>query len=124
MNEETRTVTTYALQAGDAHGLKPPADPDDRPRLSIERQNQAGRAGFVCDGRNATLEMLADHLSDHLHAPVEDKSGDRERHDFTFSCPADAQGLTTALESALGVRLVAGQGPVTVWAIHGAEKPR
>ena len=124
MNEETRIVTTYALQAGDAHGLKPPADPDDRPRVSIERQSQGGRTGFVCEGRDATLEMLADHLSEHLHAPVEDKTGDREWHDFTFSCPPDAPGLTTALDSAIGVRLVAGQGPVTVWAIHRAEKPK
>lgn len=124
INEETRTVTTYALEAGDGHGLKPAADPDERPRLSIERQNQGGRASFVCDGRDATLEMLADKLADQLHAPVEDKTGDHEWHDFTFSCPADAAGMAASLESALGVRLTAGQGPVTVWVIHNAAKPK
>jgi uncharacterized protein (TIGR03435 family) len=131
---ETTTGTTYTLLAAKVHDLKPPVAPDARPRIAIIRVDGNGYLSYRYEGQNATMTLLAQTLSASLRAPVADETMIGGSHDFTISFAYDAPfgGLApdpnvptifTAVNEQLGLRLVAGKGPIPVYAIKQAARP-
>jgi uncharacterized protein (TIGR03435 family) len=133
LERATQTGTVYSLTAPRVRDLKSPADPQTRPLILT--QNTSGPAGLAYryDGRNATMGMLARTLSQHLRAPVSDQTNVSGSYDFSISYTYDEpfNGLApdpnlptifTAVES-LGLKLVAGRGPIPVWAVKRVARP-
>ena len=101
---------------------------------------QTGQA-TIC-GRAVTMARLAEGFSGVYQRPVIDKTGLEGRFDFDLlftpenlggpfvafgnPCPAltgDPPSLSTAMQEQLGIRIRAGEAPVEVLVIEGAERP-
>lgn len=131
---ETQTGTVYTLTTRNVKGLRPPAQADARPLVSVSFDRSRGVISYSYDGRNATMAMLAETLAGHVRAPVTDKTGINGSYDFSVRWAPDgqAQGLDpdpdvpqifTALDLELGLKLESGRGPVPVHVVKRAEKP-
>jgi uncharacterized protein (TIGR03435 family) len=131
---ETQTGTVYTLTAPNAHSLKSPAKPDDRPLVQTSFERKTATISYSLDGQNATIAALAIRLAMQVHAPVIDETHLDGSYDFriNFTQDSPSQGLEpdpdiptifTALQQEVGLKLTAGRGPVEVYAVHGAAKP-
>jgi uncharacterized protein (TIGR03435 family) len=134
LSREVRTGTVYSLTARNVRDLKAPADPTARPIVFTVREDRNGFLSYRYDGRNATMAALAQSLSEQLRAPVTDATNLAGNYDFSIKWAFDSafSGLEpdpdvptifTALESQVGLKLVAGSGPVPVYVVTRATKP-
>ena len=135
MLRETRPGTVYTLTTRGAHRLKPPAALKEGDRPLIQQQNTGanGYLSYRYVGMSATMEMLARELSLHLSAPVSDGTNINGAFDFsidfTYDKPFNGRDpdpnvptIFTAMEQ-VGLRLVAGTGPVSVYRVNRLERP-
>jgi uncharacterized protein (TIGR03435 family) len=131
---DTQTGTVYTLTARSVHDLKPPAKPSDPSLVSTVREDSKGFLSYHYDGHNATMAALAQTLSQRLQAPVVDETRLTGHYDFRINWTYDSAfyGLEpdpniptifTALENQVGLKLVAGKGPVSVYVIKRVTKP-
>jgi uncharacterized protein (TIGR03435 family) len=131
---ETHTGTVYTLTARSVRNLNPPAKPSERSFISHAREDGNGFLSYHYDGHNATMAALAQSLSQQLRAPVVDQTNLTGNYDFRINWTYDSAfgGLEpdpnvptifTALENQVGLRLVAGKGPIPVYAIKQVTKP-
>ena len=131
---EQRQGTIYRLTAPRVRGLNPPAKPDERPVVTMPRNDRNGFLSYEHVGHNATMAQLALELAGQLGAPVVDETKLTGNYDFRVSWTLDhaAGGLQpdpniptifTALERDLGLKLVADRGPVPVYIIRRVSKP-
>jgi uncharacterized protein (TIGR03435 family) len=134
LSRETRPGTVYSLTAPNRRNLKSPADPKSVSRVGIIRDDGNGYLKYRYEGRNAPIAMLIKHLAAQLGAPVTDATSITGNHDFVvqFAYENPFGGLEpdpnvptifTALENDLGLKLVAGKGPVTMYVITRASRP-
>ena len=134
IEREDRTGTVYRLTAREVRGLNPPAKADDRPLVSMGRNDSNGFLSYEYRGRNATMAQLAASLAAQLRAPVIDETKVTGNFDFKVAWTYDEAfgGLQpdpniptifTALERDLGLRLVPDKGPVPVHVIRRISKP-
>lgn len=134
IEREVRTGTVYRLIARNAHDLKPPAKPDERPRVATMRNDGDGVLSYEYVGYNATMAQLAVTLGGQLRAPVTDETKITGSYDFRIrwaydepvgGIPPDPNmpTIVTALERDLGLKLEPGKGPVPVHVIRGVARP-
>ena len=101
-------------------------------RVTINKTSEE-YAGYLWDAKNVTMGDLAAALSQHLRIPVVDDTGLIGAFDVRFNFtqdvktePADPKSGRTifrALESQVGLRLVADKGPISGYVVRGASKP-
>ena len=127
----------------------PPAGPSGMPPLAqppkgiADAASLMGRAALRCpsifmpghlSARSASLDTLATELAEAVGRPVVNRTGLTGEFDFDLryvpelnAMPqpqaGDAQGLTTALEDQLGVKLEGSRGPVDVLVIDRLRMP-
>lgn len=134
LTRDTQTGTVYTLTARNVHDLKPPAKPDERSLVLTVREDSNGFLSYHYDGHNATMAALARTLSQQLRAPVVDQTNLSGQYDFRINWTYDSAfyGLEpapniptifTALEEQVGLKLVAGKGPIPVYVIERAAQP-
>jgi uncharacterized protein (TIGR03435 family) len=134
LTREVRTGTVYTLTARAVRDLRAPADPKARPLVSTIRDDRNGFLSYRYDGRNATMATLAQSLAAQLRAPVTDATNLTGNYDFSIKWAyesaffglepdPDVPTIFTALESQVGLKLVAGSGPVPVHVVTRATKP-
>lgn len=134
ITRDTQTGTVYTLIAQRVHDLNPPAKPSERSLVSVVREDSNGFLSYHYDGHNATMAALTQSLSQQLQAPVVDRTNLTGHYDFRINWTHDSAfgGLEpdpdipiifTALENQVGLKLVAGKGPVPVYVIKRATKP-
>jgi uncharacterized protein (TIGR03435 family) len=127
----TAIATTYRLVVLDVVSrLKPVTRRNARMAINMDRDEYAG---YRWDARTATMGDLAAALSRHLRAPVEDDTRLAGAFDFRFAFSQDVKSeaadpkygrtIFTALETQVGLKLVADKGPVPGHVIRRAEKP-
>ena len=131
---ETRTGTVYSLTARSVRALNPPAKADARPLVSIIRVDGNGYLSYRYEGRNATMSMLAQRVSEHLEAPVTDETTISGSFDYVVNFTYDrafgglepdpnVPTIFTALDVQLGLKLTASKGPIPVYVITQASRP-
>ena len=101
-------------------------------RATINRTSDE-YAGYLWDAKNATMGDLAEELSEHLRTPVVNDTQLTGAFDFRFNFSQDVKNqaadpkfgrtIFTALESQVGLRLVADTGPVSGYVVRRASKP-
>lgn len=134
LEREERTGTVYRLTAREVRNLNAPAKPDGRPVVATIRNDANGFLSYEYQGRNATMAQLTVTLAANVRAPVIDETKLTGNYDFRIPyAPNEGQGalqpdpniptLFTALESQLGLKLVADRGPVPVHVIRRIAKP-
>jgi uncharacterized protein (TIGR03435 family) len=134
LRREERTGTVYTMTAPTIRNLRAPADPTGRPIVLHVREDGNGFLSYHYDGHNATMAALAQVLSQQLRAPVVDATKLTGAYDFRINWTYDTAfgGLEpdpqiptifTALENQIGLKLVAGSGPVPVHVITRASRP-
>lgn len=134
VHNETRQLPVYALVAArNGHKLKPNLSPDGSPQSMSQ-----GRAMFKAT--RASMEGIAQGLSDITGRPVLDETGIQGYFDFEMKWtpdaaaaapdaaerpPAEVVGPTifTALQEQLGLKLESKKGPVAILVIDRAERP-
>ncbi len=137
-HRETRTLPAYALivdKGGSRMTVNPGPEPFDVPL------KPAGIGKLL--GVHVTMEHLCWFLSQQLNRAVIDKTGLDRSYDFTLAWaqepigpqgppppgmeppqPLDGPTLFTALKEQLGLRLEVQKGPVEVFVIDHAERPK
>jgi uncharacterized protein (TIGR03435 family) len=131
---ETQTGTVYSLTAPNARNFKSPAHPDERPLVSMVREDTNGYLSYHYDGHNATIAALAKNLASQVHAPVIDQTHLDGNYDFRINWSYDSAfgglepdpnvpTIVTALQTQVGLKLTAEKGPVEVYAVRGVLKP-
>ena len=134
IERETRTGTVYRLIARNVHDLKPPAKPDERPRVATMRNDGNGVLSYEYVGYNATMAQLAVTLGGQLRAPVTDETKITGSYDFRIrwaydepvgGIPPDPNmpTIVTAIERDLGLKLEPGKGPIPVHVIRSVARP-
>jgi uncharacterized protein (TIGR03435 family) len=134
VTRDTQTGTVYTLTTRTVHDLRPPAKPSERSLVSLVREDSNGFLSYHYDGHNATMAALAQSLSQQLRAPVVDQTNLTGHYDFRINWTYDAAfygmepdpnipTIFTALENQVGLKLVAGKGPIPVYVITRATKP-
>jgi uncharacterized protein (TIGR03435 family) len=101
-------------------------------RMTINRLSEE-YAGYLWDVKNATMGDLAKELSEHLRTPVVNDTQLTGSFDFRFNFTQDVKSpaadpkfgrtIFTALETQVGLKLVADEGPVTGYVVRRAFKP-
>lgn len=131
---ETQTGTVYTLTARDVHDLKPPAKPNERPLVSLVREDGNGVLSLHYDGHNAPMTLLAQVLSQQLRAPVVDQTNLTGAYDFRIDYAYDSAfggfepdpnvpTIFTALENQVGLKLTSARGRIPIYVITRATKP-
>ena len=134
LEREVRTGTVYTLTAGKTKGLQSSRDPAERPVVLLIPDDRGGTYRLHYEGHNATMDTLALMLAGLLKAPVSNKTELKGGFDFrvTFAAPqapvgippdANAPVIFTALETELGLKLVAERGPISQMVIRQASPP-
>lgn len=134
LEREERTGTIYRLTAREVRNLSPPAKTDARPAVAVIRNDKSGFLSYEYQGRNATMAQLAVTLAAQLRVPVIDETKLTGNYDFripwTYEEPVGGLApdpniptIFTALESQLGLKLVADRGPVPVHIIRSISRP-
>jgi uncharacterized protein (TIGR03435 family) len=135
LTTETRAGPTYTLTANKPRGFTPPAHPDERSLVSNGREDKKGVISFYIEGHNASVADLATRIAGLVRAPVIDQTHVAGNYDFRINYTYDSAfgGLEpdpdiptifTALENQVGLKLVAGKGPIEVHVVRSATKPR
>jgi len=134
LSRESREGTVYTLTAPNPRNLKAPADPKGVPRIALMRDDGNGYLKYRNEGRNAPMALLVERLAEQVRAPVTDATNITGSYDFVVQYAYDTAfgGLEpdpnvptifTALENELGLKLVAGKGPVTMYVVKRASRP-
>jgi len=131
IHRETKTESVYALVvAKGGPKLKPPKDSTRAPFVGFGRTGPvtAEALSQTFSGQNATMDLLAYRLSQHLRRPVTNKTGIEGNFDFLIEYSgADSQTtappLDRAIQDQVGLRLVTEPGSVEVIVVDGAAKP-
>ena len=134
LTKDTQIGTVYTLTARNVHDLRPPAKPNERSFILLVREDGNGFLSYHYDGHNATMAALAQSLSGQLRSPVVDQTNLTGHYDFRINWTygsafyglepdPNIPNIFTALEEQVGLRLVAGKGPVPVYVIKRAMKP-
>jgi uncharacterized protein (TIGR03435 family) len=132
---EMQTGTVYTLTAPNAHDLKSPGNIDERPSVSTSREDANGYLSYHYDGHNATMAALALALAGQLRTPVSDQTRLTGSYDFRINWAYDSAfgGLEpdpnvptifTALQNEVGLKLTADKGPIQVYVVRSATKPK
>lgn len=127
----TSIATIYRLVVIDVISrLKPVARRNAR--VTINRSSDE-YAGYLWDAKNATMGDLAEELSEHLRTPVVNDTQLTGKFDFRFSFSQDVKSpaadprfgrtIFTALETQVGLKLVADEGPVSGYVVRRASTP-
>lgn len=127
----TPIVTTYRLVVVDViPRLKPVTRRNARVTIN---KTQDEYAGYRWDARNATMGDLATALSQHLRRPVVDDTRLTGAFDFRFDFSQDVKSeaadpksgrtIFTALETQVGLKLVADKSSVLGYVIRRVAKP-
>lgn len=135
VHRETKEAPVFALTVG-RKGLKmKKADGSEEPTLAFRPVAQPNGPKIIrVVGKNSSMQELADLYSKFMSRPVVDRTGLKDRYDFTVEYEADTDapgpfaeltgpGLFRAFEAQAGLRLEAAKGPVEVLMIDRAERP-
>ena len=117
IHRETRPLPGYALVVGKKGIAAKPSQPDARSSTSSTRHS--------IDATGCSLDCVAMHLSEVLHAPVADATNLDGRYDFKLEwAPDDLQSqVFPAVEAQLGLKLEGRKVPTEVIVIDSVEKP-
>ena len=101
-------------------------------RVTINKTSEE-YAGYLWDAKNVTMGDLAVALSQHLRTPVVDDTGLIGAFDLRFNFNQDVKNesadaksgptMFTALESQVGLKLVADKAPVSAYVIRNISRP-
>jgi uncharacterized protein (TIGR03435 family) len=127
LNKEIQQRTVYALEIGKRGPHLKEATGGTGPVLL--------RLRGEIRGNGASTSGLAQYLGSELRSPVVDKTGLAGRYEFNLKWALDGHtngaepseelgpSLFTAIQEQLGLRLVAGKGPVEILVVQSAEMP-
>ena len=130
VHPETRQENVYSLVV--AKNNPKLQTPQDTTRSGIFTGRTGPLTGpaitAIVTGNNASMEQLAQYLS-RGRGPVVNQTGIEGKFDFRFeyapdNSPVDsAPPFFTAIQEALGLKLIAGKGPVEYLVVDRADKP-
>lgn len=129
---ETRAESVYALTVGKSGPkLKPPKDATRQPFVGFGRTGPvtADALSQTFFGENATIDMLAYRLSQHLRRPVTNRTGIEGNFDFVIEYSGTeeqrsaAPPLDRAIQDQLGLKLSTEPGSIEVLVVERAAKP-
>jgi uncharacterized protein (TIGR03435 family) len=136
IRKETREMSVYRLVLARKDGglgarIKEsaclPYDREHPPAPGTRTCGSGMSGGGKMDFTGAEIPNMAANLSTMLERTVVDQTGLKGNYDFKLNwSPDQADGgpsIFTALEEQLGLKLVAGKGPVEMIVIEKAEKP-
>lgn len=119
LSEENGEMLTYTMAVAPVgHKLSKAAD-GSSPRMDVNQANGSGTIG----ARRVPMKRLTDWLTEALDRPILDETGVQGVFDFEVSWQGGRTGLTTALESSLGLKLETKNTVVTKYRIARAERP-
>jgi uncharacterized protein (TIGR03435 family) len=147
IRQERREATVYALSLArsDKHlgpGLRRSIAGCDSPggRGETMEERRTPNGGVATQRTCTAMATLVSSLSNALQSPIDDKTaltgmwdyelsytGERRRNADAAAVardPNDAPALSTALQEQLGLKLEAARGPVDVFVIESAARPR
>jgi uncharacterized protein (TIGR03435 family) len=130
VRRETREDNVFALVVAKGSAkLRTPQD-TTRSRFGTSQGSTApGTATTITTGQNASMQQLAQYLSNRVHRPVADQTGIAGNYDFSFEYAYDdsatntAPPFLTALQDATGLKLNVTKGPVEFLVVEHADKP-
>jgi uncharacterized protein (TIGR03435 family) len=123
----TKEVSAYLLvKSGKPLKLQPPKDAADFPWAGSATGGRPFAHGI--EGRNISMEELAQRLSGALDHQVIDQTGLAGPYDFRYENPTDdkdTNDVSTILVSiqGIGLKLTPGKGPAEMIVIDHVEKP-
>jgi uncharacterized protein (TIGR03435 family) len=130
VHRETRQDDVFELVV--AKGSPKLQTPKDTTRSRVgtsQGSTVPGAATTVTTGESASMEQLAQYLSNRMRRPVLDRTGISGKFDFSFEYAYDdsqagtASPFLTALQDATGLKLNATKGPVEFLVVDHADKP-
>ncbi len=136
VHRETKELPVYALTIG-KKGLKiKKSDGSKEPRIMFRSPVQQTNGPKIIQliGENGSMQELVDLYAKFMDRPVVDRTGLKDRYDFTMDYEANADtpgsfreltgpGLFKAFEEQLGLKWEATKGAVEVLVIDHAERP-
>ncbi|MEO5922568.1 MAG: TIGR03435 family protein [Bryobacteraceae bacterium] len=129
LRKETKEGSGLALMVADkGPKLTPAKDINAFKVVCYGRTGKADRPDFLC-AENASMDLLASRLALDFRRPVLNRTGIEGTFDFRFEYAGDllegapGPSLATALQEALGLKVVGIKAPVDTWVIEGAERP-
>jgi uncharacterized protein (TIGR03435 family) len=135
VHHETKDLPVYALTIGKRGPKFKKSDGSKEPLLMFRPTVQPNGPKIIqLVGENGTMQELVDLYGKFMDRPVVDRTGLKDRYDFTMDYEADADkpgpfteltgpGLFKAFEDQLGLKWEATKGSVEVLVIDHAEKP-
>lgn len=136
VHRETKVLPVYALTIGKKGPKFKKADGSKESRFPMFRGwvQPDGRKMIKLIGQNNSMQELVDLYAKFMDRPVIDRTGLKDRYDFTMDYEANPDapgpfaeltgpGLFQALEEQLGLKWEATKGTVEILVIDHAERP-
>jgi uncharacterized protein (TIGR03435 family) len=135
LHRETKEVPVYALTIGKKGPKFKKADEAEEASVRFHPSVQAnGQEMIQLLVKNSSMQDLVELYAKFMDRPVIDRTGLKEKYDFSMDYEADADApgpfakligpaLFKAFEQQAGLKLEATKGPVEVLVIDHAEKP-
>ncbi|HEV1287836.1 MAG TPA: TIGR03435 family protein [Bryobacteraceae bacterium] len=135
VHHETKNLPVYALTVGKKGPKLKRADGSKEPRLMFHGSAAPdGLRMIQLVVENGSMQELVDLYSRFMDRPMIDKTGLKDRYDFTADYEANTEALGPfadlsgpalfkALEEQAGLKLEVTKGPVEILVIDHAEKP-
>lgn len=135
VHRETKELPVYALTVGKKGPKFKKADGSKESRLMFRPSVQPDGSEITqLIVENGSMRELADLYAKFMDRPVVDRTGLKDRYDFTMDYEANADvpspftelsgpGLFKAFDEQVGIKWEATKGPVEVLVIDHAEKP-
>jgi uncharacterized protein (TIGR03435 family) len=135
VHRETKEPPVYALSIGKKGPKIKKSDGSKEARLMFHASVQAdGSKVIQLIVENGSMQELADLYAKFMGRPVIDRTGLKDRYDFTMDYEANTDapgpftelsgpGLFKAFDEQVGIKWEATKGPVEVLVIDRAEKP-
>ncbi len=128
LRKETKQGSALALMVSERPKLTPANDRDAFAVVCYGRTGKAERPDYLC-AENASMDLLAKRLASEFKRPVINRTGIEGTFDFKFEYAgslaegAPGPSLATAMQDALGLKLVGIKTMVDSWVIESAERP-
>lgn len=119
LRDEKVEMLAYTMAAAPGGHKLSKATDGSSPRMDV---NQANGSGTI-KARRVPMKRLTDWLIEALDRPILDETGAQGDFDFEVSWQDGRSGLTTALESSLGLKLATKNAVMTTYRIVRAERP-
>jgi bla regulator protein BlaR1 len=135
LHRETKELPVYAFTIGKKGPKLKKAEESGEPMLRFKNLVPSNGPQMIqLAAKNSSIQDVVDLYAKFLDRPVVDRTGLKDKYDFTLEYEADPDApgafaqlvgpaLFKALEEQIGLKLEATKGPVEILVIDHAEKP-